>query len=223
MPNLIIDLKNKRFGRLKVIKLHKKKPGGEARWDCVCDCGNISTCNSSDLRRGHTKSCGCLRIEKKTVHSLSNHQLYHVWGSIVQRCTNKKSRSYENYGGRGVNVYEDWRYNPEQFITWCFENGWKKGLHIDRKNNDKGYYPSNCQFITQRENNNNQRLLRKDNTTGFVGVYLLGGRFLANVSLNKKRIHLGFFESPEMAAVARDKYLIEHNSNRKLNFPKLRK
>lgn len=60
----LIDMTGKRFGRLTVLRLDPNQSGSEARWICRCDCGSEVSISGNHLRKGRTKSCGCLRIEK---------------------------------------------------------------------------------------------------------------------------------------------------------------
>lgn len=75
---------------------------------------------------------------------------------MKQRCLNPKCQAYKNYGGRGITVCKEWM-NFEPFLDWCKRNGWKKGLALDREDNEKGYAPDNCRFVTPQVNNNNTR------------------------------------------------------------------
>lgn len=209
------DKRGNRYGRLYVVKLaYIGKP--EAVWHCVCDCGETTFVRGTDLRRGATRSCGCLFLELKTKHGYCHHKLYKIWSSMVGRCVNKNNQSYKNYGGRGIFVCDEWRERPESFIKWALDNGWKDGLHLDRRENDSGYCPRNCRFIKQGENNLNQRM-RKDNSTNFVGVYRKGKGYFASIGVNKKRIYLGCFSDSISAARARNDYIISNNLKHKLN------
>ena len=217
MPNPVKQLTGKRFGRWVVIGQHKKlAPGGQAKWICICDCGAKKVIAGYELRRGGTKSCGCLRRELKIKHGLHEHKLYWVWAAMVQRCKNKNNKDYVNYGGRGIFIYNEWSKHPETFIQWALGNGWVDGLHIDRIDNNDGYCPGNCRFITQRENNLNQRI-RKDNTTGFVGVYKSNDKYFSKVTANKKTMWLGYSLSPIDAAIKRNEYIISNNLKHNLN------
>lgn len=73
------------------------------------------------------------------------------------RCFTKKSKAYKNYGGRGITVCTEWLNNFSLFKKWCEENGYKKGLQLDRIDNDKNYSPDNCRFVTPSENLRNKR------------------------------------------------------------------
>ena len=85
-----------------------------------------------------------------------NKEIYWAWKAMKQRCLNPKCHAYKNYGGRGITVCEEWM-TFEPFLDWCKRNGWKKGLALDRRNNEKGYAPDNCRFVTPQVNNNNTR------------------------------------------------------------------
>jgi hypothetical protein len=84
--------------------------------------------------------------------------LYNSWQNMKSRCLNPNNPKYNRYGGRGINICDDW-LTIEGFVEWSINNGWKKGLTLDRIDNDKGYTPSNCQWITACANS------RKKSTT----------------------------------------------------------
>lgn len=92
------------------------------------------------------------------VHGLSYDPLFNVLSKMHYRCENENHSEYKDYGGRGITVCEEWAMdNAQAFISWALENGWKKGLEIDRIDNDKGYSPDNCRFVTRSENCRNKR------------------------------------------------------------------
>lgn len=84
-------------------------------------------------------------------------EIYWCWKAIKQRCLNPKCSAYHNYGARGITVCDEWK-TFEPFLEWCLSNGWKKGLDIDRIDNDKGYSPDNCRYVTRKQGTNNRRM-----------------------------------------------------------------
>lgn len=76
---------------------------------------------------------------------------------MVKRCENERSDNFKYYGGRGIHVCEEWRVHPDSFIYWGIENGYAPGLEIDRIDNDRGYSPDNCRWVTAKENSRNRR------------------------------------------------------------------
>lgn len=69
------DLTGQVFGRLTVSHRDETPYPGKsnnARWACVCSCGNTKTVNSGQLRSGKTKSCGCLSLELKSMRAKGN-------------------------------------------------------------------------------------------------------------------------------------------------------
>lgn len=156
----------RRFGRL-VVEAELPSIKGRRRLSLVCDCGVIVTAMVDKLRAGRTKSCGCARVG----HGWSKHPLYHVWRLIKQRCGDPNHRSYRSYGARGIAVCAEWSGDdPVPFITWALSHGWKPGLEIDRRENDRGYSPDNCRCITQLENANNRRRPTQGDVASFLSL-----------------------------------------------------
>lgn len=147
------DEKGNLYGRLKVLSLSHIDKKHNAVWKCVCSCSNELNVIARDLRNGHTKSCGC--INRK--HGLSKHPLYDIWSSIIGRCHRPKNKAFDNYGGRGIKVCNEWRKDFLAFFKFAKNNGWRRGLDIDRCDNSDGYNPSNCRFVTRSQNMRNTR------------------------------------------------------------------
>ncbi|GAB6276282.1 MAG: hypothetical protein SAMD01599839_08220 [Rectinema sp.] len=150
-----------RFGRLVVVKELPSIIGkSRIKYECICDCGNIKQVAGTYLKKGYVKSCGCLqkdtRSQSHMVHGMEGTRLYRIWRNIKNRCMNPKSTQYRWYGGRGINICEEWM-SFEPFMKWAFENGYKNNLTIDRKNNECDYYPENCHWITASENTRKQK------------------------------------------------------------------
>lgn len=154
-----IDLTGKKIGRLNVISLNSK--GKRTYWNCICECGKKKVVDGQHLRSKKTISCGCYSIERfsnfNKTHSKSNTRLYRIWSGIKNRCYNKKSFSYKNYGYRGIDVCKEWKENFMNFYNWSMENGYKENLTIDRIDNNKGYNPNNCRWVDNYTQSNNTR------------------------------------------------------------------
>lgn len=96
-----------------------------------------------------------------------NREIYWVWKSMKQRTQNPKCKAYRNYGERGISVCKDWE-NFEPFCEWALLHGWRKGLDLDRKDNNGDYTPENCHWTTRKENLNNRRNTLKIEVDGIV-------------------------------------------------------
>ena len=181
-------------------------------------CGNEFKANTYDINNGHIKSCGCYKSSKLSnrskTHGLIETRLYRIWASIKDRVLNPKNKRYSDYGGRGITICEEWKNDFVPFYNWAMENGYEenKGLSIDRIDNDGNYEPSNCRWTTSIIQNRNKRI-RKDNTSGYKGVYFSKnqGKYKAQIKVNKIHIHLGLYPTALEGAIAYNNYVIENN------------
>lgn len=152
----------KRFGRLVVMDLdHICEKRHSTWWRCRCDCGNETIVYRGSLTSGDTTSCGCLHKEgvkeySKT-HGLTSHPLYTVWCGMNQRCRNPNSQNFNRYGGRGIEVCEEWSNDFVAFYDWAMSSGYRPGLTLDRKNNNDSYNPWNCRWVDGYTQQNNTR------------------------------------------------------------------
>ena len=160
-------------------------------------CGTEFKANTYDINRGDIKSCGCYNkrrvSETHKTHGLRSTKLYKIWGEIKNRTSNPKHKQYNDYGGRGISICDEWKNVFVPFYNWAMSNGYEenKGLSIDRINNDGGYSPENCRWTTKIIQGRNQRIY-KNNTSGFKGVSYLKAnkKFKALISVNKKQINI---------------------------------
>ena len=160
-----MDLTGQKYNRLTVLEYAGRDKYNRPLWKCKCDCGNIRIVNSHALRTGNTKSCGCLNIDRikernrvlKRTHGETNTKLFHVWSGIKTRCHNPHSINYHIYGQRGIKICDEWVNSYESFRDWAYENGYKEDLTIDRIDVNGNYEPSNCRWVTPKENNRNRR------------------------------------------------------------------
>jgi len=92
----------------------------------------------------------------KARHGMYGTKLYHIWNGFTGRCLNKNNKDYQDYGGRGITVCDEWKI-PEMFFGWAFLNGYNVNLSLDRIDTNKGYSPDNCRWVTMSEQQRNKR------------------------------------------------------------------
>ena len=220
-----VDRTGWKYGRLTVLSEAGKNKHKKILWNCSCSCGNKTIVCGSELQSGDTKSCGCLQKEMRgktnLTHGLTKHPLYSIWFDIKRRCQNKSRKAYKNYGGRGITVCPKWNKQFLPFYVWAKNNGWEKGLTIDRIDNDGNYCPENCQFITRGKNVLNTRLLRKTNTSGYRGVYFHKQykKYVTGIRIKGNYKFFGPFDNPIEAANRYDREARKVNDGRPINFP----
>ena len=163
----VLDLTGKTFARLTVVGRSENR-GKEARWKCLCECGNQSIVFGLSLKSGKTKSCGCLAKEitakRSITHGMWGTSIWRAWTAMKARCSTPSLRSYKDYGGRGISVCSEWESSFEAFFK---DMGPKPtpAHQLDRIDNDGGYCPENCQWVTATANMNNRR-----NTKRYAGL-----------------------------------------------------
>ena len=133
--------------------------GGRLYVHCRCDCGKEKMVYKNSLKKMKSRSCGCLAAEScskigkmNDKGRLWNNHLYNIFMHIKRRCNNEKCHAYHRYGGRGIKCLF---IDVNDFIEWAEKSGYRKGLQVDRINNDGDYSRENCRLVTAEENCNN--------------------------------------------------------------------
>lgn len=162
MPSRIELEVGQRFGRLTAMAFVRKDKGRPAIWRFRCECGNTHETQASSVMHNLTRSCGCLRRETgatagrgRATHRMARSPEYEAWNSMIQRCTNPNAQAFQQYGGRGIKVFDLWR-TFENFLADMGPRPSPKHS-IDRINNDGNYEPGNCRWATRKEQQRNMR------------------------------------------------------------------
>jgi hypothetical protein len=160
----LIDLTGQKYGRLTVVCRNGSNESKRALWLCKCECGNEITVIGDLLRNGHVQSCGCLRPDVITKHGCAKHnqvdRLYRVWKQIRNRCNNPNVKGYKYYGGRGIQICDEWN-DYENFRKWAIANGYDEKAKwgdctIDRIDSNGNYKPDNCRWVDMKTQSNNK-------------------------------------------------------------------
>lgn len=206
----MVPMQGLRFGRLVVLERAAGPSVGKIRWDCVCDCGAKTSVCGGHLRRGRTRSCGCLSIEltaatgrKCRRHGLAHTTTWNVWASMRSRCEKPKHKSWRHYGGRGIKVCARW----QSFDDFLADMGIAPaGLSIERIDTNGDYEPGNCRWATATEQARNRRSnvhLTAFGETKILCEWTEDSRCMVSTAALQKRISAGW---PHDLAISTEKY-----------------
>lgn len=158
------------FERLTVKKLVRFTEGKASRKGCICECSCgefIGPSRVNMLINGELKSCGCYQRDLHSQQMKDRNfkhgdsvrgertKLYILWGAMISRATNSNRWDSKYYSDKGIEVCAEWQ-DFVKFKEWALNNGYEDGLSIDRKDNSKGYEPSNCRWIPLEDQNSNK-------------------------------------------------------------------
>lgn len=128
-----------------VEKTNKKARDNHRLYYAKCKfCGKERVATLSNLKQA--KTCKHIKTEIK------NKRLSSIFLNMKRRCYNKEEKSFRFYGAKGIKICEEWLSNPKSFEKWSFENGYEKGLSIDRIDSSSDYSPKNCRWIPVEKN-----------------------------------------------------------------------
>ena len=201
----MIDLTGQTFGRLTVLhRVPAKGTDKGARFACRCVCGKDHEASGAALRKGLVRSCGCLAKDRAWRHGLTKHPLYHCWYNMNDRCYDKTNAQWDDYGGRGITVCEEWR-GPTGLARFVADMGeCPVGHSIDRIDNDGSYRKENCRWSTRKEQQRNRRGARIITHGGRSGNIYDWGKWLGiSPDTIAYRVKVGW---PLAVALSSDKF-----------------
>jgi hypothetical protein len=172
-----------RFEYLTVVRmLPERARNGSILWECLCDCGNITTAYAPNLRASNTLSCGCYHkkrnSESKMIHGHATKEFgqtrtYKAWAEMIRRCTDETRERYPRYGGRGISVCSQWLTSFEEFLKDM--GSCPDGFSLERREVDGNYEPDNCLWIPRKDqakNKSNSHWITIDGETKILADWM---------------------------------------------------
>ncbi len=215
----VIDLKDKTFGKLTVLERVENNKQRIAQWLCQCDCfgeNSLKVVRGSDLRSGHTKSCGCLQREivKKICQTRKNYNEYNLLGDYgIGYALNGEEFYFDLEDYDKIKNYS-WHINADGYVVTgyivilmhrlvinCPDDMEVDHIYHNRNDNRKEF----LRFATRSQNGMN-RELQLNNISGVTGVTWRSDKekWRASIGINGENIHLGYFDNFEDAVQVRN-------------------
>lgn len=165
MPRKIEYKRLQKLGKFGILYIKENRPvfeplGTKRREALVkCPCGRRFNARINSVKLGLVKNCGCSINNNYQRHGLTGHKVRKCWLHIKNRCLNKKYKRYNDWGGRGINIYKPWITNVKLFYNYVIklEHYGEVGRSLDRIDNNGNYEPGNLRWATYSEQRNNQR------------------------------------------------------------------
>lgn len=181
------DYKNKVYNDITIVDLVKDDKDNLKRIvRCKCHCGEFFDARLIDLTKHKRYIIACPKCNNskypkfniKKRNEMHDGDIKCVFYGIKDRCFNKDRKDAKWYFDKGITVCDEWLNNTESFVKWAKENGYKKGLTIDRIDPNGNYCPENCRWVDMETQNNNQCNSVK---------YLCDGEYLSLAQISRKK------------------------------------
>lgn len=210
------------YNGIEILEFSHVDKNGKRKFKVKCPyCNEKFITLGTTIVNGRTKSCGCLKrklaSERFKKHGYSGTHLHNVWKGIKSRCRDKSYHAYDRYGGRNIKVCDEWDKDFMKFYN-DMAPSYFEGAELDRINNNDDYKPSNCRWVTHKENSNNRAKYK--NNSGYTGVHFgkKNQTYQVNLSHNRKIIYIGSYKTLEEAVNARKQFIIDFNKKHNTNY-----
>ncbi len=160
MSKTIVDISGQTFSAWTVVG-SVIRTTRHALWPCRCICGTERDVASWSLRSGLSRSCGCVsqaaHIQRITTHGMTGSKIFNAYLYMKSRCLNPKVKCFKDYGGRGITICDRWLESFENFYADMGPSH-RDWLTLERKDNNKGYDPDNCEWASRAKQSRNRRM-----------------------------------------------------------------